>query len=384
MTLIARQPMPRLGSRALPTSALLVLRGGGSVQGAMTLIARQPMPRLGSRALATSALLVLRGGGSVDMSVQSYEWTVNIATPATLVAGAALATLLEGGLSEGLMLRRRDSYWVRSIKKLCLLLLMLAFSGEICVVFMSTVLGTVLLTGGNHDLSVGGARWRAFDPIGDSAVGMLHREMEFEYLAISIGFVNGLMWWLLAIGLRFVVTHAEHSERERERAACRDTADTVSEEDHIHSDFLLKGMALSSFSLVLFLLSFYNQHLDFNGTSAGLERATALPWCGCCCCCCSAVTASLASAHVSRVRVPHGRQLLANGAPAARALLWQVHDACHVELAAAASPDLHAALGNRRGLLLCAVVLQEPVRVIGRGGQSSNSTSGTGRPSDLW
>ena len=194
-------------------------------------------------------LISLRGGAS-DMSFQAYDWTVNIGTPATLVAGAALATLLEGGLSEGLRLRRDDKIWVRKAKKLCLLMLVLAFSTEICVVFMSTVMGTVLLTGGRADLSAGGSRWAAFDPVADSPMGLLQREMEFEYLAIGVGFVQGLLNWLVAIGLRFVVQRAADDGR-----------DDIDEE----SRYLFLGMALSTVALVLFLLSFYNQHLDVRG-----------------------------------------------------------------------------------------------------------------------
>lgn len=194
-------------------------------------------------------LVSLRGGAS-DMSFQAYEWSVNIGTPATLVAGAALATLLEGGLSEGLRLRPDEEVWVRKAKKLCLLMLVLAFSTEICVVFMSTVMGTVLLTGGHADLSAGGSRWAAFDPVADSPIGLLHREMEFEYLAIGVGFVQGLLNWLAAIGLRFLVQRA---------------ADDGHHEISKESRYLFLGMAFSTAALVLFLLSFYNQHLDVRG-----------------------------------------------------------------------------------------------------------------------
>ena len=88
--------------------------------------ARQQLPQFSQhRPLLQDHLLVLRGGSS-DQSVQAYEWTVNIATPATLVAGAALATLLEAGLTEGLALSADDPHWMRTSKKACLLLLVLA------------------------------------------------------------------------------------------------------------------------------------------------------------------------------------------------------------------------------------------------------------------
>ena len=214
----------------------------------------------------TLAPLVSLRGGASDMSFQAYEWSVNIGTPATLVAGAALATLLEGGLSEGLRLRPDDEVWVRKAKKLCLLMLVLAFSTEICVVFMSTVMGTVLLTGGHADLSAGGSRWAAFNPVADSPIGLLHREMEFEYLAIGVGFVQGLLNWLVAIGLRFVVQRAD---------AANDGHHEISKE----SRYLFLGMALSTAALVLFLLSFYNQHLDVRGNYFTTVRRLAVLFC---------------------------------------------------------------------------------------------------------
>lgn len=183
------------------------------------------------------------------MSVPAYEWTVNIGTPATLVAGAALATLLESSLSQGLALEPNDPHWLRTSKKACMLLLLFAFGTEICVVFVSTVLGTVLLTGGSADPGTGGQRWGAFDPVASSAVGLLHREMEFEYLFISVGFVQGLLNWLVAIGLRFAVQ------------AASDGSSIVRRE----SRQLQIGITLSITALVLFLLSFYNQHLDVKG-----------------------------------------------------------------------------------------------------------------------
>ena len=92
----------------------------------------------------------------------------------------------------------------------------------------------------------------AFDPVADSPIGLLHREMEFEYLAIVVGFVQGLLNWLVAIGLRFVVQRAD---------AANDGHHEISKE----SRYLFLGMALSTAALVLFLLSFYNQHLDVRG-----------------------------------------------------------------------------------------------------------------------
>lgn len=129
------------------------------------------------------------------------------------------------------------------------------------MVFMSTVLGTILLSGGRADPSEGGHRWSSFDPVADSAMGLLNREMEFEYLAIGAGFVQGLINWLAAICLRFLVQiQADRRERAQRPVDSSKTrlVDIESQQFHL-------GISLSIAALVLFLLSFYNQHLDFNG-----------------------------------------------------------------------------------------------------------------------
>ena len=103
------------------------------------------------------SLLVLRGGilpvehAMSDQSVQAYEWTVNIATSAALVAGASLASLFDHGLHIDLVERTGQPRAVlHHLRMLSSVILTLAFAFEIVVVFTATVTGTLLLSGGKQ------------------------------------------------------------------------------------------------------------------------------------------------------------------------------------------------------------------------------------------
>ena len=150
-------------------------------------------------------LLALRGGTQstlTDQTIPAYEWTVNIATAGALVAGASLASLFDHGLHIDLVgadgTPRRMLHHLRMLSSV---ILALAFAFEICVVFAATVTGTLLLSGGKY----GNSR-HAFDPIASSPMDLMQRELEFQYILILAGFFQGLLNWLLAIGLRFFVS----------------------------------------------------------------------------------------------------------------------------------------------------------------------------------
>ena len=93
------------------------------------------------------------------MREKAYEWTVNIATPAALVAGAALASTFEV-VPEILNSLNSDSKspWLHLGYVMTCLLLAASFASEIFVVYVATVTGTMLLSGGarvKHKLEVG-------------------------------------------------------------------------------------------------------------------------------------------------------------------------------------------------------------------------------------
>lgn len=126
--------------------------------------------------MAVSSLLALRGGDSMpDQTVQAYEWAINVATAAALVAGGSLASMFDHGV--------REDPSKSNLRMLSLVLLALSFAFEVCVVFTGTVTGTMLLSGGRAI--------HPFNPYADSATHLLQRELEFEYCLIRAGFFQG-------------------------------------------------------------------------------------------------------------------------------------------------------------------------------------------------
>ena len=248
-------------------------------------VLRQTLPRLcvgaGSAALASrgslDTLLRLSGGDTTinpamkivdtDQSSQAYDWCVNIATAATLVAGASLASLLDDhGLHVDLISPSGAPrvFW-HHLRMLSTVLLATAFAFEICAVFAATVTGTVLLSRG-----IGMTR---FDPRGISAMHLVHRRFEFEYCLIRAGFFQGLLNWLCAIGMRFWVTLMTPSDDDE--SLPEHTRHALS-----RKRFLLgSGLALTMFSLVLMMLAFYNYHLNFyDNYGSMLVRLGRLTW----------------------------------------------------------------------------------------------------------
>lgn len=104
-------------------------------------------------------------------------------------------------------------------------LLMTSFMCELIVVFVSTVMGTMLLANDHEDLTV----------------HMLHDKYEFEYLAIRLGFFQGLLNWLGAIALQFYLPLSSNEE----------------------AQMLNVGIASAMAGVIVMLIAFYNHHLTF-------------------------------------------------------------------------------------------------------------------------
>ena len=222
-------------------------------------------------------LLRLHGGSSgvemVDQSTQAYEWTVNIATAAALVAGASLASLFDHGLHVELRdFRtpggRRFATLIHNMRMFSSVLLALAFAFEIETVFVATVTGTMLLSRGRSA--------QAFDPSAFSAMELLHRQLEFEYCLIRAGFFQGLLNWLSAIGLRFFVSLA--TPMEADMVEWRNgSIDTPARQRQRLA--LGVGLMLTMFALVMMMVSFYNYHLNYyDNYPAMLTRLRHLAW----------------------------------------------------------------------------------------------------------
>ena len=117
------------------------------------------------------------------------------------------------------------------------MLLTISFALEIFVVYAATVTGTMLLSGGRHSkqkLEIGAAA--------TSATELLHKDLEFEYVAIRAGFFQGLMNWLLAIACRFFCIAG--AAKGRARSLCASV-----------------GLALTALNFLM--LAFYNHHLNY-------------------------------------------------------------------------------------------------------------------------
>jgi hypothetical protein len=156
----------------------------------------------------------------------AWEWMSTLGSPATLVGGAALASFFE--LRDQLAPSEEDGRLIRSGKSLVLLLLLGSFACEICCVckflrtthqFMllktpvprrlypafpdvNTIAGDQIMA--NNDTpalapfgmieGTGNGPWgRGTGRINCTAASphqMMHRELEFEYLASRVGFIQ--------------------------------------------------------------------------------------------------------------------------------------------------------------------------------------------------
>lgn len=189
----------------------------------------------GSLSSATQqSLLGLRGGGG-DVSEfvgTAYDWCVNLGAPAALVAGAVVATLYENIRGGQLETFQGDSAYVKVAKKTTSMLLLSAFALQIVSIFVTTVTGTMLLSG---DFS-------AMETTATTGLGFLRENFEFEYLTSRLSFLQGLLNWLAGVALEHTIP------RRGEGKAAR------------HMDLFV---AYSLSTLVILLLSFYNAHMTF-------------------------------------------------------------------------------------------------------------------------
>lgn len=107
----------------------------------------------------------------------------NIRTPATLLVIPAINSLWLDLSST----TRRTKHPVA--QTLYTTAVMMSILLELVCVFVATVAGTRLLSGG-------------FNPMGPDAVTLLVREFELSYIATSLSFVSGLVTFMSSIGLR--------------------------------------------------------------------------------------------------------------------------------------------------------------------------------------
>ena len=98
---------------------------------------------------STTSLTVYDHVAGIDSQLlfDTWEWNANLASPAALVAGAVLATLIDG--REAMRAKVTDKKWVINLKKTCRLLLLSSFGLEVLSIFVTVVMGTLLLSLGD-------------------------------------------------------------------------------------------------------------------------------------------------------------------------------------------------------------------------------------------
>lgn len=181
-------------------------------------------------------MLLVRGGGVDDgeFSATAWEWSANLGAPAALVGGAVLATLAE--TRTDMAPKRSDSRLRRAGKISCRFLLLSAFALEIISIFVTTVTGTMLLSHGDRSAGVHAGE------LYHSPMGFLKHNHEFEYLTSRITFLQGLFHWLAAVAIDAAIPKEGEGESAKN---------------------MNLFIASSLVTLILFMVSFYNDHLTF-------------------------------------------------------------------------------------------------------------------------
>jgi len=198
----------------------------------------QPFPISGDKILAVKhTLSVIPRGGAVGVlpeTIQAcYDWNSGLGAPAALIAGAVIATVYEIKNKASLDYTGKDKKYVQQMEKTTMILLITAFIFELVSIFVTTIMGTMLLS-------------KSFDGIplleSSSHLSFLKNNFEFEYLTSRICFLQGLLNWMTAIALSI------STPREEEDKATRK---------------MNKFLGSSILTMVFWMLSFYNNHLTF-------------------------------------------------------------------------------------------------------------------------
>ena len=133
-----------------------------------------------------------------------------------------------------------------------------SFGLEVVAIFVNTVAGTVLLSHGDV-----GAKGKVIGYT--SPLALLYHHHEFEYLTITIGFLQGLINWLAAIALENLIPKREEGATARRM-----------------NSFLASCLA----TITAFIVAFSNDHFSFHGNYGGMLKRYGL-------CCTSSSLADL-------------------------------------------------------------------------------------------
>jgi len=172
----------------------------------------------------------------------AWEWTSNMGAPAALIAAAVLVTLSE--TRAGTTINKTDEPWTRFLKRMMRFSLMTSFALEVTSIFVGNMTGSMLL---GHGAQTCAKKMAGYC----SALQLLHHHFEFEYLIVQISFLQGLIHWLFAVICELLLEK---------------TGETAPDA------WLNKCLASWLFSLVLFIMAFYNDHINFYSDYASMIR----------------------------------------------------------------------------------------------------------------
>ena len=146
-----------------------------------------------------------------ELASRAFSWCVFLGAPSSLVAGATVATLYENFRKGALDVFDDDTPYVAFAKKATNLLLVGAFGLQIVSIFVTSVMGTMLLTRDFTDLPLKFGTFLVSTPL-----GFLRHYFEFEYLTARICFLQGLINWLGGVALEHTIPRAHKGRAGRE------------------------------------------------------------------------------------------------------------------------------------------------------------------------
>lgn len=255
LNLVAATPFVSTGIRR-PTT-----RGAGSPARRSVQTKNDNVATLSALPITTAqqgvaCLVALRGGEVSELATGAYEWCVNLGGPSALVAGAVIATIYENIGSGALDIdAKKDKSWVKFGKRVTRLLLLSAFAFEILSIFVTTVTGTMLLS--HTEASLDAMMPTKMVNKYTTPLSFLHDNFEFEYVTARITFLQGILNWLGAIALGHILPSGES----------------------IDSRVMNQFIGLTLLLLMVVMLAFYNNHMNFySNYAAMLSRWISVCW----------------------------------------------------------------------------------------------------------
>jgi len=179
---------------------------------------------------------------NTSTAFEAWEWTNGMGAPAALVAAAVLVSLSETRLATSP--RRNDKQWIRFTKQSMRFLLMSSFALELTSIFVANLTGALLLGHGpvtSAKKIVGYA----------SPLQLLHHHHEFEYLVTQISFLQGLIHWLGAVACDLILPIPTETKSAK---------------------LMNKCLASWLVTMVFFIMSFYNDHINFYSDYVSMVR----------------------------------------------------------------------------------------------------------------